>query len=301
MTLIPGDYVRKMATERQIKKVWPIQAQLSDFLIWKFREQIIEGLVSLRRDRIDVFARDARRKKWLIHDNYPIGECLWIRDCVFNILKATPREMCPELPHISPFAMPLRKIWVIQHDKYMQNAIQAGSWIIDAANDTCDRYKYPVSIQRIEHSGMRNLRNHEDLCGVLEKYWWVQCYPNIYYPILAPFFPVIFSFEGKVGFWASSTRRLDASGIFDGFISAEDFIFNSEFSDKRLTPEQQEQLVDIPWKTPIESFTKGQTSLKKVRNMFSRARLYGTNHISAVYLSFMLDIQRSGMELGGGL
>ena len=119
-------------------------------------------------------------------------------------------------------------------------------------------------------------------------------------PNFSTIFPVIFSLRAKLilSIFHKTSR---CEWYFDGFISAEDFIFNSEFSDKRLTPEQQEQLVDIPWKTPIESFTKGQTSLKKVRNMFSRARLYGTNHISAVYLSFMLDIQRSGMELGGGL
>jgi hypothetical protein len=64
-----------------------------------------------------------------------------------------------------------RKIWAIQDEKYMQNAIQVGSWIVDAANDTCDRNKPPVVIERIENSGMRNPRDHADFCDVIEKYW----------------------------------------------------------------------------------------------------------------------------------
>lgn len=294
--MTPLDFTRKMAKECQIQWVWPVQAELSDFLIWKFREEIIRGLVSLRRDKIDHIARESRRKKWISYDEYPIGECLWIRDCVFYILERTPRDVYPKLPNVSPFSMSLRKVWAIQHDKYMQNAIQAGSYIIDAANDTCDRYKYPVSVQKIEHSGMRNPRNHADLCDVLEKYWWVKCYPNIYYPILAPFFPVIFSFEGKVWFWCAP-HRLDAGGVLDGFISAENFIFQSPFSDKRLSEEEESQLVDFD--SNITVFTGTKVSRAKVRKMFSLARSFWSNKVSAYYLGFLKELRQSALLLKG--
>lgn len=77
----------------------------------------------------------------------------------------------------------------------MNNTLQYGNWIIDAANDTVDTMKYPVTVLKIEDSQTRNPRDHEDLCQVLEKYWPVQCYPNVYYPELAPFFPVIFTHD----------------------------------------------------------------------------------------------------------
>lgn len=46
--------------------------------------------------------------------------------------------------------------------------------------------------------------------------------------------------------------RLNASGVFDGFVSAEDFIFDSDFSERRLSPQEEAQLSSIDAKNPIE-------------------------------------------------
>lgn len=92
----------------------------------------------------------------------------------------------------------------------MNNALQYGNWIIDAANDTADTSKYPVTVLKIQDSNTRNPRNHEDLCTILEKYWTVKCFPNVYYPELAPFFPVIFTQDEKVGFAERSMIGIDS-------------------------------------------------------------------------------------------
>jgi hypothetical protein len=127
-----------------------------------------------------------------------------------RILKSSNSDVTDFIPACFPGALSLKKIWAIKDDRCFNNAIQAGSWIIDVANDTSDTSKPPVVINRIENSAMRNPQNHADFCSVIERYWNVKCYPNIYYPTLSPFFPVIFSSDGITGFYSQQTQAVDA-------------------------------------------------------------------------------------------
>lgn len=281
------DAVRTTIHERQIRPVWPIQAHQSDELMWQFREKIAQHLTILRRKQIDPHARNQLKLERTNHNKYPIGYCGWIRNCVSEIIEDTIGEICRGM---DVSGIKFRDIWVIQDEKYMQNAIQAWAWIIDAANDTCDTRKPPVVIERIENSGMRNPRNHADLCSVLESYWWVRCYPNIYYPILSPFFPVIFSMNSRVGFISSVTDWLDAYGVFNGFSSAEDFIFHSQFSERRLSEQEQSYLTDI---SDHDLCPASQHSLQDVRKTFRRAKSYGPGKLAEIYTYFLLQVQES--------
>lgn len=291
--LLDLDYLRILSSERNIIPALRSQAEESDRLIWVYRKEILEWLTKLRRAHIDPHARDDFLKQGVISHKYPIGYCSWIRDCVFRVLESSIPNLNDFIPECFPGSVKLRKIWTIKQNNCFNNAIQAGSWIIDVANDTSDTRKPPVVIERIEDSGMRNPKNHADFCTVIEKYWGAQCYPNIYYPTLSPFFPVIFSFHGITGFYSWQTKALDAGGIFNGFDSAYRFIFDSQFSEKRLTDKQIGNLRGIWDHSPIVE----SPSLRDIRSAFSLARRYGPSRLAEIYIWALADVEESTMEV----
>lgn len=287
------DYARMISSERNIIPALRSQAEESDRLIWVFRKEILEWLTKLRRAHIDPHACDDFLRQGVTSHKYPIGYCSWIRDMVLNVLESSIPNLSDFVPECFPGSVKLRKIWAIKQNSCFNNAIQAGSWIIDVANDTSDTRKPPVVINRIEESAMRNPQNHADFCTVIEKCWWAQSYPNIYYPTLSPFFPVIFSSQGITGFYSWQTDSLDAGGIFNGFDSAYQFIFNSQFSEKRLADKQIKNLRQIGNHSP----TVWSPSLRDIRSAFSLARRYGPNRLAEIYMWSLADVRKSTMEL----
>lgn len=190
------DAVRIMAQESSLVKPFPSQVRLSDSFIKPIRERLILDLVHIRRDIIDPKTREYLLKtdrEW--YEKYPVGYCLHIREAIWSILCHSFREKPSSIPGLFLYQLNLRKIWCMTNIPSFQNAIQAGGYIIDAATDTFDRYKYPVRVSKIEDSGLRNPRDHADICETIESYWHVDCYPNIYFPYLAPFFPLLASHE----------------------------------------------------------------------------------------------------------
>lgn len=199
--------------------------------------------------------------------------------------------------------MNLRKIWCTDRLPSFQNAIQAGDYIIDAATDTFDPYKYPVKISKIEDAGLRNAADHADICATIESYWRVDCYPNIYFPQLAPFFPVIgVTQEGRVGFMCQNMRHMDAQNLIGGdFLSAKNFIFNSPFSHKRLLPKHLESLHWIP---PIgrDSDRHAYQAMEKpkiqsVEKMFKHVHLYSPEILANVFLHHFSSMHNSALDI----
>ena len=286
------DGVRDIINMGSIVPVWPKTITVTDYVIGKTRDDLIRNLVQFRRELIDP------RWRRIFWETFPIGQCEYIRDVVYEILKVSPRAVCPEFPDISPFSIPLRKIWCIQGDRYMNNALQYGNWIIDAANDTADMSKYPVTVLKIKDSNMRNPRDHVDICTVLEKYWSVKCFPNVYYPDIAPFFPVIFASEDKVWFASRSLIDVDAKWAFDGCSSAYDFIYRSPFSIRRLSNEKFAQLMKKNTSVLKTDWPARRQTLEK---SFSQKRKLGPNVLAKQYLEQYSLLEKEWFLLSGGI
>lgn len=285
----------------RIENISPEEWEMSDFLIGHFREDIIRALYNLRIYRIDPAARKNLASQWYQRvAKYPIGECGWIRDKILHILQRASRSYNPRMPGISPMIVQLRPVYWIQNEKTFQNAIQAGRWIIDGAKDTTDRNKFPVTVLRVDDSWLRNMYNHADFADVFERYQGVRSYPNVYYPNLAPFFPIIFvDIDGSVWFGTNMPQRLDMIGIFEDFQSAENFIFDSDFASRRLTKEQQGKLESMhPWNTlNIED----NISLDAIRIWFKQARWRSVEERATIYQQLWNLIEKSSLRLWRGL
>ena len=148
----------------------------------------------------------------------------------------------------------IKPFWGIDKDIYFQNAIQIGDSILDVANDTVDPSKPPLVFHpNVGDSQLRSIENFTEFAHVAEKYWNADVYPNIYFPELAPIFPVI-SIDPPKGKFRATTLRLDNDALnvdLENFATVDDdhmfglssgFLFKSPYSGKRLPREMEEAL-----------------------------------------------------------
>lgn len=247
------DTLEEWAGEQSASPVDRKQRELTERILVPAQE-MIEGELRYMRRRYDermkkVFKEVMREwpKEWvgdpsLKHPSlYPIGYCDQITDYVLTqiyILMGDP--IVPGMSTLGQFVKKggvLRKIHGIQHGKYFQNGIQAGGLWIDVAGDTMDTTQPPVEICSMEASGFKNLDDFTTSGEVSESYWQCNVYPNDIFPFLAPFLP--FVEVSKNGFvqMGHTTRGTFATNALADFRPAEDFIFKSRFSDRKLPPE----------------------------------------------------------------
>lgn len=295
------EVLKQHAYACRIEEVSNEEWKMSDFLIGRFREDIIRALYDFRLHHVDVIARKSLKEQGPERvTKYPIGECSWIRNRVLDHIKRATRSYNPDMPWVSPMIVRFRPVYGIQGEKTFQNAIQAGNWIIDWAKDTVDRTRYPVTVLHVHDSWLRNMHNHADFADVFERYQWVQSFPNVYYPNLAPFFPIIFvDIDGSVWFGTNMPQRLDMMGIFEDFQSAENFIFDSDFANRRLTKEQQSKLKSMhPWNTLN---TEDNVSLDAIRIWFKQARWRSVEERATIYQQLWNLIEKSPLRLWRGL
>ncbi len=162
---------------------------------------------------------------------YPVKCCLEISRHILHLLSKEPvpddfvgvralREYCRE-------GGSLIRVWGALRGVYFQNAIQAGSFYIDVANDTVDVTKDKVEILPLRESGFRNIETYQEFTDVAEDYWHCKIVPNRFFPNLAPFVPMIaFADNGEVHI-SSQNAFMFPMNLDKNFELARDFIFES--------------------------------------------------------------------------
>lgn len=261
MTIPEGhinDMFRRWADRYDARPVDAKQLELTDRILMPELGSIEAELLELRRAfdaRILQVLRDDPPKlpKKLLNDpsirngsTYPLGYCASIRDGVFEDISA--QIECPSTPGISAISRFVReggcfkKVGGIQHRRFFQNGIQAGALLLDAANNTADVSAPPVRVSTLADSGFQNIDDFS-LCGdVIESYWKSDVYPQRVFPYLSPLFPVIYvSSSGRVHVLPINISGI-ANNVFSDFKMAEDFMFRSRFSDKRLSVKQMNRI-----------------------------------------------------------
>lgn len=176
---------------------------------------------------------------------YPVGFGDTITDGVWvEVLKRMKYPSTPGMSAISRFNKRgghLKQIAGIRHNRFFQNALQAGSLFVDTVNDTLDKAKPPVEICDLSQSGFSNIEDFSSESDVLEQHLGYKIFPQRVFPFLTPFFPVIrISMSGKVEMLM--THGLMAKNVFSDFSLAEDFIFRSRFSGEVLPPKLNDKI-----------------------------------------------------------
>jgi len=90
-------------------------------------------------------------------------------------------------------------------------------------------------------SGFKNLGSFEEFCDVAEKYWNVTIFPNIYFPRIAPIYPLlILCDDNTICFNTLSSVFSLATTSF--FHNSYEFIFKSKYKDRVLPKDVTEKL-----------------------------------------------------------
>lgn len=246
----------------------------------------------LKRPAIKISSRYYKRR-------YPIGCCHHIRTAVFDRMKkALYDRSMPGMQAVRSFVREggvLQGFWGIDNNAYFQNAIQIGTSILDVANDTVSPAKDPVVFyEDMDSSPLKRIESFEEFAAIVSKYWGADVYPNIYFPELAPIFPLItispekdttagklspyLSFEKDVSDLLLSniytTRRNELFGL------AAHFLFEGPYAHKRLPEKVLKKLMDSGLKRfnqPRYNVFRLTTDPEEAKEIFARFHVNKSN------------------------
>lgn len=228
------------------------QKRLTAEWLLPYQEAIVSDVTGIRKT-VDIALRkdpEIRAGDRFWHKTYPEGRCGEIRDQVLKMMQTEMLDRSkPGLQALKNFVRQgglVKKFWGIDNGKYFQNAIQVGDAILDVANDTVDRTKPPVVFYpHLSEAPIKNIETIIEFAKIAETYWEADIYPNIYFPRLAPVFPIV-SIRPPRGNMRSHTLHLEGDAAHLLIPSARtaqdnhmfglssDFIFNSPYREKRL-------------------------------------------------------------------
>jgi hypothetical protein len=254
------------------------QKKLTEKWILPHVETITDDLCKIRANV------DKRLKKDIKHSkSYPVGMCQEIRNEVYKEMLGASgmNKDLKGLQMVRNFIREggiLKAFWGIDQEKYFQNAIQVGTSILDVANDTVDPRKPKIVFYPdMETAPIKRINSVEAMAEIMERYWGYEIYPNIYFPNLAPFFPIICikklihpKTKKEVRFLKLAREPFDFFHMRNLFINtvvkkegeetfaesnnfSRDFIFNSKYSGKKL-PEGVESALHKKFSTNNPSY-----------------------------------------------
>lgn len=122
----------------------------------------------------------------------------------------------------------VNRVWGALRGEYFQNAIQAGAYYIDVANDTVDTAKDKVEILPLSESGFRSIESFHEFADVAETYWKCRIIPNTFFPNLAPFVPMVVFFDSGAVRLYSLNAFMFPMNLEKRFEPAQDFVVGND-------------------------------------------------------------------------
>lgn len=241
----PALYIERLIDRYRAELIVPPNDQtrhLSETYLASQFEDLTADLYVLRA-RVDAFYQEqqgrltrgkGRKLSALEKQNlaaYPKGYCLEItRRLLRELNKEIRLGALKSIPLLQDFCRGggrINRIWGGLRGIYFQNAIQAGSYYIDVANDTVDVTKPKIEILPIEDVDYQQFDSYFDYAKVAEIYWKCRMLPNSYFPNLAPYFPIIvFHADGRIGLESPSSFMFPMN-LSKNFAPAHQYIFNT--------------------------------------------------------------------------
>lgn len=254
------DRLQDWVNERHTAEVDETQERLTSDIIVPNADVIGEQLIRIRDlidEKVEVklkrdaeFGAESEPVPGVFNlRRYPIGCCHLIRDQVLKVLESVVgRSQVPCMTVLDEFEREggiLKPVWGINQSggrRFFQNVIQAGGYIFDPANDAEDFGGEKVAHGRLEDFGFEDIKSYEQYLDVIEPYWLVRVYPNIYFPDLAPVYPFLYTRADGTLRFDDLSRSLVAMNVLSGGAEAEKMIFESRIKDRRL-PEEYLNLI----------------------------------------------------------
>ncbi len=182
------------------------QQMLSDRFLTPNIENIMAGIAKIRAridEHFETLKAKAHSEPQADHlaglidiKMYPYGFCERIRDMVWNSLHTNLKNPNAGQGHFTELRTFIhegglfRKIWgELTHGPYFQNAIQVGSYYLDASNDTVVTTKPKLEILPLAQTNFQNIDSFEQYFDVASTYYQWETYPNSFLPNLTPLYP----------------------------------------------------------------------------------------------------------------
>ncbi len=240
------------------------QVRLTQEWILEHEEAILSDLRALRKSADETLrsAPGIQEELAAWKREYPIGLCKPIRDAMWEgIKKEMMRGEGEGFNMLAGFLEAggiMQCFWGIDKGIYFENAIQLGDAVLDVANDTVNPNKEPVILYPTQAlSTIKRIETFSEFAKTSEIYWHHDAYPNIYLPHLAPVFPVIAIATVRKDAEVFSGRLMLQTGVADLHLKnlvtersgyacglAYDFLFGSEYAEKRLPPNVLQSLIE---------------------------------------------------------
>lgn len=169
---------------------------------------------------------------------YPVNCCLEIVYFMMNLMVKKPVTDSAKgllaLRELHKKGFPFKVVWGALRGQYFQNAIQAGNYYIDVANDTVNPNKDNVEILPLHQSGFKNIDTFHEFADIGEQYWKCRMVPNVFFPNLAPFLPIVTFFDNGVIRFDSFNNCMFPLNLESNLQLAQDFVFNNDRRKKDL-------------------------------------------------------------------
>lgn len=173
-------------------------------------------------------------------DKYPKGACFEITENVFKTALNNPKSV---LSQIRDKGIVVKRVYGIMYDSFFQNGIEAGNRFVDLANDTWGEGGAKVKINLINDIDFKQIDSYEQMFEIMEKYWNAEIFPNHILPDIAPMFPYIIKLKGQIKFHSLHVANLLFSEVNTNFKMADNFLFNSKYSDKQMQSEDLDYFI----------------------------------------------------------
>ncbi len=300
------------------------QKALTEKCILPNIDTILYDLIAIRKDIVDEkLKKDPKVLNLLTYwkKEYPIGLCAEIRNEMLNqifdpanALRYSGIKIIMDFVREGGMVIPF---WGVDKDLYFENAILIGDSVLDVANDTVYIYKNPVEFYpSLETSPLKIIQSFDKVAEIAEKYWNYEIYPNIYFPHLAPAFPIIAIVKAhRAGGFVNGlivmgdfvdlhTRNLNT--ISDGYLwgLAYNFLHKSDYSKKRLPRKVLDNLVTQysrqNFKGVYKEMFRLSTDPKDVTSVFEHYKLHHTHTtIPSTILEKISTMENAGNKIKG--
>lgn len=228
-----GDLIAGYEAER-LSPVDPRMQSLVEHFIEPNVDAIVRDMFALRtetdRTLIERFAGQVEPvPEGEEPKSYPVSYCLEITRHMLHLMSRAPApDHMTGLRALHDFIRAgglVKRVWGALRGTYFQNAIQVGSYYLDVANDTVNPAKDDVEMLPLAASGFRSIESYFEFEDVARLYWKCHTIPNLYFPNLAPFFPLItFSKRGMIRL-DSVNAYMFPMNIVRSFAPAREFVF----------------------------------------------------------------------------
>ncbi|MFC3051322.1 hypothetical protein [Kordiimonas pumila] len=185
--------------------------------------------------------------------DYPYGYCDTIRDSVWSTIQRSLHSDKKGGHYFNAIACFIdeggvfKRIWgELTYGPYFQNAIQLGTYYVDASNDTVVITKPKLDIKPLAEASFQNIDTFEHYFDVASAYYQWDTYPNIYLPQMAALFPAV-AVHKKAGvtLLCDIPRPLFFKNVQSKGKLAQQFLSHSNYSKKTLSKDKDATLMQF--------------------------------------------------------